>query len=96
MSATGRPYDAQMMRDFHASGSRDLAAYAVGDNLGAALGLLLFMPVVALALGSLTGRVTAARASRAARASAGVRRRVIPPGGPGTNRPQRWPRGRSR
>ena len=58
----GRPYDAQMMRDFHASGSRDLAAYAVGDNLGAALGMLLIIPVVALALGSLTGRVTAARA----------------------------------
>ena len=58
----GRPYDAQMMRDFHASGSRDLAAYAVGDNLGAALGMLLVIPVVALALGSLTGRVTAARA----------------------------------
>jgi hypothetical protein len=58
----GRPYDAQMMRDFHASGSRDLAAYAVGDNLGAALGMLVIIPVVALALGSLTGRVTAARA----------------------------------
>ncbi len=58
----GRPYDAQMMRDFHASGARDLAAYAVGDNLGAALGMLLFVPVVALALGSLAARVTAARA----------------------------------
>jgi hypothetical protein len=58
----GRPYDAQMLRDFHASGSRDLAAYAVGDNLGAALGLLLFVPVVALALGSLSARVAAARA----------------------------------
>jgi hypothetical protein len=58
----GRPYDAQMVRDFHASGSRDLAAYAVSDNLGAALGMLLIVPVVALALGSLTGRVMAARA----------------------------------
>ena len=58
----GRPYDAQMLRDFHASGSRDLAAYAVGDNLGAALGLLLIVPVVALALGSLAGRISADRA----------------------------------
>jgi hypothetical protein len=58
----GRPYDAQLLRDFRASGSRDLAAYAVSDNLGAALGMLLIVPVVALALGSLTGRVMAARA----------------------------------
>jgi hypothetical protein len=57
----GRPYDAQMLRDFHASGSHDLAAYAVADNLGAALGMLVFIPVVALALGSLTGRVAADR-----------------------------------
>jgi hypothetical protein len=59
----GRPYDAQMLRDFHASGSRDLGAYAVSDNLGAALGMLLIVPFAALALGSLTGRVAAARAS---------------------------------
>jgi hypothetical protein len=58
----GRPYDAQMLRDFHASGSRDLAAYAVSDNLGAALGLLLIVPVVALALGSLAGGISADRA----------------------------------
>ena len=55
----GRPYDAQMMRDFRASGSHDLTAYAVGDVLGGALGLLLVIPVVALALGSLAGRATA-------------------------------------
>ena len=58
----GRPYDAQMLRDFHRSGSRDLAAYAVSDNLGAAFGMLLILPVVAVALGSLTGRITAFRA----------------------------------
>jgi hypothetical protein len=57
----GRPYDAQMLRDFHRSGSRDLTAYAVGDNMGAALGMLVIIPAVALALGSLTGRVTADR-----------------------------------
>jgi hypothetical protein len=55
----GRPYDAQMLRDFHKSGSRDLVAYAVSDNLGAALGLLVIIPVVALALGSLSGRLAA-------------------------------------
>jgi hypothetical protein len=49
----GRPYDAQLVRDFHASGAHDLAAYAVGDDLGAAVGLLVIIPLVALALGSL-------------------------------------------
>ena len=65
----GRPYDAQMLRDFHRSGSHDLVAYAVSDNLGAALGLLVIIPVVALALGSLSGRLAAARspATRPAR-----------------------------
>lgn len=56
-SDDGRPYDAQMLRDFNRSGSRDLVAYAISDNLGAALGLLVIIPVVALALGSLTGRL---------------------------------------
>ena len=49
----GRPYDAQLVRDFHASGAHDLAAYAVSDDLGAAVGLLVIIPLVALALGSL-------------------------------------------
>jgi hypothetical protein len=56
-SDDGRPYDAQMLRDFHRSGSHDLAAYAVGDNLGTAIGLLVIIPVVALALGSLSARL---------------------------------------
>ena len=55
----GRPYDAQMLRDFHRAGSHDLAAYAVADNLGAAIGLLVIVPTVALALGSLAGRAAA-------------------------------------
>jgi hypothetical protein len=49
----GRPYDRQLVRDFHRSHAHDLATFAVGDNLGAALGLLLIIPLVALALGSL-------------------------------------------
>ena len=57
----GRPYDAQLLRDFHKSGSHDLVAYAVADNLGAALGLLVIIPVVSLALGSIGGRIGGAR-----------------------------------
>ncbi|HET6172675.1 MAG TPA: hypothetical protein VFD90_08720 [Gaiellales bacterium] len=59
-SGDGRPYDPQLIRDFQASGSHDLAAYAVGDSLGGALGMLLVIPVVALALGSLASAWTAA------------------------------------
>jgi len=42
------------VRDFHASGARDLVTYAVSDDLGGALTMLVIIPVVALALGSLT------------------------------------------
>jgi hypothetical protein len=59
-ASDGRPYDAQLVRDFHASGAHDLATYAVTDQLGAALGLLMVIPVVALAFGSLVARVSAA------------------------------------
>ncbi len=56
----GRPYDAGLVRDFHRSGTTDLATYAVSDNLGSGLVLLLMIPAVALALGSLSARLTAA------------------------------------
>jgi hypothetical protein len=59
----GGPYDAQLVRDFHASGSHDLAAYAVGDDLGAALGLLAIVPLLAFALGSLRLRVVPRRSA---------------------------------
>jgi hypothetical protein len=55
----GRPFDPQLIRDFHASGAPDLTAYAVSDNLGGALGMLLMIPVIALAAGSLAARITA-------------------------------------
>ncbi len=55
----GRPYDPGLLRDFHNSGSPDIATYAVGDNLGSALVLLLMVPTVALALGSLSARLAA-------------------------------------
>ncbi len=53
----GGPYDAQLVRDFHRSGSHDLAAYAVGDDLGAGLSMLVLVPLLALALGSLGARL---------------------------------------
>jgi hypothetical protein len=58
--AGGRPYDPQLVRDFRASGAHDLTTYAVGDNLGTALAMLLVVPTVALAFGSLAARVSAA------------------------------------
>lgn len=54
----GGPYDAGLLRDFHKSGANDLATYAVSDNLGSGLVLLLMIPAVALALGSLSARLT--------------------------------------
>ena len=57
----GGPYDSGLVRDFHKSGAPDLATYAVSDNLGSGLVLLLMIPTVALALGSLSARVRAAR-----------------------------------
>ncbi len=55
----GRPYDPGLLRDFHQSGADDLATYAVSDNLGTGLVLLVIVPIVAVALGSLTARLVA-------------------------------------
>jgi hypothetical protein len=57
---SGRPYDSGLVRDFHKSGAPDLATYAVSDNLGSGLVLLLMIPTVALAVGALTARLSAA------------------------------------
>ncbi len=54
----GRPYDPGLIRDFHNSHSPNLTTYAVSDNLGSGLVLLLLIPTIALALGSLTARLT--------------------------------------
>ena len=56
----GGPYDSGLVRDFHNSGAPNLITYGVSDNLGSALVLLLMIPTVALALGSLTARLSAA------------------------------------
>jgi hypothetical protein len=61
----GGPYDAGLVRDFHTSGAHDLATYAVSDNLGSGLVLLLMIPTVALAFGSVTARLAAAPQRRA-------------------------------
>ena len=55
----GGPYDSGLIRDFHKSGAPDLTTYGVSDNLGSGLVLLLMIPTVALALGSLTARLSA-------------------------------------
>lgn len=56
----GRPYDPGMVRDFRASAAPDLATYAVNDNLGSGMMLLLLVPLVSLAAGA-TGALIAAR-----------------------------------
>ena len=56
-ASEGRPYDAGLVRDFHSSGAPDLATYAVSDNLGSGLMLLVLVPTVALALGSFGARL---------------------------------------
>jgi hypothetical protein len=53
----GRPYDAQLLRDFHASGAADLATLAIADALDSSLTLLILIPLVALGFGSLGARL---------------------------------------
>ena len=53
----GRPYDAQLLRDLPHSGAPDLATLAVSDALASALTLLILIPLVALAFGSLGARL---------------------------------------
>ena len=59
----GKPYDPGLVRDFAASGSHDLATYAVNDNLGSAMVLLLVVPVVASLIGY-AGATVATRTTR--------------------------------
>jgi hypothetical protein len=56
----GGPYDAGQVRDFPGSGLPNLATYAVSDNLGSAMMLLLLVPAVTAAIGC-TGAGIAAR-----------------------------------
>jgi hypothetical protein len=49
----GRPYDRQLVRDFHASGAHDLATYAITSNVSTALQMLATIPAICIAIGSL-------------------------------------------
>jgi hypothetical protein len=55
----GGPYDAGQVRDFPGSGLPDLATYAVSDNLGSAMMLLLLVPVATAAVGCAAAGITA-------------------------------------
>jgi uncharacterized membrane protein len=59
----GRPYDAQLVRDFHHSHAHDLAAYAVRSDLGVAATLLLAIPLLSVALAQLSRARPRSRAS---------------------------------
>ena len=56
----GGPYDTGLVKDFHSSGAHDLPTYAVSDDLGSGLVLLLLIPTVAVALGTLGARFLSA------------------------------------
>ena len=60
----GQPYDAGLVRDFHASGAPDLATYAVDDDLGTGMVLLLLVPLLTWTLGSVGASITAGRRGR--------------------------------
>jgi hypothetical protein len=54
----GGPYDAGQLRDFPGSGLPDMPTYAVSDNLGSAMMLLLLVPVVTAAAGCAAAGIT--------------------------------------
>ena len=59
----GQPYDPGLVRDFHASGAPDLATYAVDDDLGTGMMLLLLVPLLTWTLGSVGASLTPSRRS---------------------------------
>jgi hypothetical protein len=59
----GRPYDAGQLQDFASSGYPDMATYAVSDDLGTAMVLLLLMSAMTAILGS-AGATLAIRRGR--------------------------------
>lgn len=69
VALAGRPYDAGLLTDFHASGAPDLATYAVSDSLGSGMVLLLLVPLVSLSAGGVGAGVATVRGrSRSGRA----------------------------
>jgi len=61
MITGGRPYDAGQIQDFATSGYPDMATYAISDNLGTAMVLLLFMSVTNTVFGSAGAALQARR-----------------------------------
>jgi hypothetical protein len=61
----GGPYDAGQLRDFPGSGLPTMATYAVSDNLGSAMMLLLLVPAVTASIGCAAAGITALLAHRA-------------------------------
>ena len=58
----GKPYDAAFVNEFHHSGTTTtLASYAVGDGLTQALSMMVIVPVVGVAFGSLASFIAAGR-----------------------------------
>ncbi|MDP9222756.1 MAG: hypothetical protein M3P18_02675, partial [Actinomycetota bacterium] len=55
----GGPYDAGQIRDFPSSGLPNMATYAVSDNLGTAMVLLLLASTMTATIGSLGATLTA-------------------------------------
>lgn len=58
----GKPYDAALINEFHHSGTTtSLASYAVGDGLTQALTMMVIVPVVGVAFGSLASSIAASK-----------------------------------
>jgi hypothetical protein len=60
LTGGGSPTD-ELLAEFHSSGAADYATWAIGDNLGGAVFLLCFVPVVGIAttaIGTSVGRVS--------------------------------------
>lgn len=60
----GQPYDPGLVRDFHSSGAPDLATYAVDDDLGSGMMMLLLVPLLTWTLGVVGASLTAGRRGR--------------------------------
>jgi hypothetical protein len=58
------PTDAYTIRAFQDSGLPDLTTYVVGDDLGGSIMLLVWIPLLCLAIGALGGALGASRPRR--------------------------------
>jgi hypothetical protein len=58
------PTDAYTIRAFQQSGLPDLTTYAVGDDLGGSIMLLVWIPLLSLAIGAIGGALGTSRPRR--------------------------------